>query len=341
MTVWHSSGHHLLATDPQGRLRPTAEFLRAYLRRPELAPVEESCAAERSLHAALYRDPLQPVTPVTLLRLKDADARENWSHFVTFRDLLQAHETLESAYRRLIGGGASRVPPLFVEHLTHVIVAQLCAGQSDPYRLRAAECLFRTQKVRVVEGRILAADEEIVAMHAKGGTAGGLGRFLEAMEAPLRPIGLDVLGPANQNTYAARADRFETVLDLSFGAPGLDGLCRVLERWVRHFLDVEVSIQPTAKVRDERWAWHVGLDAEASAMLDALYAGQELPEARHARLLSLFRLEVRDPGRMPQSLAGRPIYMAMAMEPDGRMKLKPQNLLVNLPLNEMPERSTR
>ncbi len=29
---------------------------------------------------------------------------------------------------------------------------------------------------------------------------------------------------------------------------------------------------------------------------------------------------------------GRPVYLGLAMSPAGRLKLKPQNLLVNLPL---------
>jgi hypothetical protein len=35
---------------------------------------------------------------------------------------------------------------------------------------------------------------------------------------------------------------------------------------------------------------------------------------------------------MRSAIAGRPVYLAMAMDSDGRLKLKPQNLLLNLPL---------
>jgi hypothetical protein len=31
-------------------------------------------------------------------------------------------------------------------------------------------------------------------------------------------------------------------------------------------------------------------------------------------------------------VAGRPVYLGMAMTADGRLRLKPQNLLVNLPI---------
>ena len=39
---WRSSGFHLLERNGAGRLRVTDDFLRAYLLRPELRPVEES-----------------------------------------------------------------------------------------------------------------------------------------------------------------------------------------------------------------------------------------------------------------------------------------------------------
>jgi hypothetical protein len=35
---------------------------------------------------------------------------------------------------------------------------------------------------------------------------------------------------------------------------------------------------------------------------------------------------------MLERVAGRPVYMAMAMTADRKLRLKPQNLLVNLPI---------
>jgi hypothetical protein len=124
------------------------------------------------------------------------------------------------------------------------------------------------------------------------------------------------------------------VLNLNFAGTGLDALCRVLEAWVGHFLDLSVSIQPVQTIADEKWVWHVGLDAEGSALLNDLYNGVEVGEARLARLLALFRLEFADPSVMAAEIAGRPVYLAMAMTPEGNLRLKPQNLLVNLPLAE-------
>jgi hypothetical protein len=37
-------------------------------------------------------------------------------------------------------------------------------------------------------------------------------------------------------------------------------------------------------------------------------------------------------------MAGRPIYLGMAMTESGRLRLKPQNLLLNLPWQELPDK---
>jgi hypothetical protein len=50
------------------------------------------------------------------------------------------------------------------------------------------------------------------------------------------------------------------------------------------------------------------------------------------RLMCLFRLEFVDPADMLAEVAGRPVYLAMAMNEAKQLKLKPQNLLLNLPL---------
>ena len=114
--------------------------------------------------------------------------------------------------------------------------------------------------------------------------------------------------------------------------PALDGLCRVLERWIEHFLGVAVTIKPQREIDDKRWVWHVGLDAEASSLLNDLYNGADVADDRMGRLLCLFQLDFTNPADMRAPIAGRPVYLAMAMDADQRLRLKPQNLLLNLPL---------
>ena len=56
--------------------------------------------------------------------------------------------------------------------------------------------------------------------------------------------------------------------------------------------------------------------------------------ARMQRLLSLFRLDFADPQEMRADVAGKPVYLGLMMNADGVVRLKPQNLLVNLPLRQ-------
>ena len=57
-----------------------------------------------------------------------------------------------------------------------------------------------------------------------------------------------------------------------------------------------------------------------------------MSDERLARILALFRLEFADPTLMLPRVKGRPVYLAAAMDDGGTLRLKPQNLLVNLPL---------
>ena len=332
---WRDSGYHLLERDSRGHLLVSDAFLRAYINRPELRPIEESCEAERALHAALLQNPREAVSEQRLSALADPDARENYSVILAFRDRLVAAGTLEQCYVELFqAAGAVPVPPLFVDQLAHVITRAVLEGCEDALRVRAGECLFREQKVTINDGHIMAADAETVDMYASSGGFGSLGRLIAEAQTPLRTVELDVLTDENTALYWGRDQNHDTVLNLNFAGSGLDALCRMLEGWVRHFLAVEISIQPVQQISDERWVWHIGLDVEASRLLDDLYNGVEVGEARLARLLSLFRLEIRDRSLMPPAIAGRPVYLALCMTEDSSLRLKPQNLLMNLPLAE-------
>ncbi len=331
---WRASGFHLLRRDAAGRLAVTDDFLRAYFLRPEMVPPEEACAAERELHAELVEAPRREVPPERIAALADPDARENYRVLLDFRDRLLAGGTVEATYHALFSEERVAVPPLFVDQMVHVILRNILDGTGDALRVRAAELLFRTQRITLQDGAVMAADDETVEMHAATGGFGDLGRLVVQAATPVRSVELDVLRPESADVYWERDERYDTVLDLTFARAGLDALARVLEAWVRHFLDVEVSIQPVQRIDDEKWVWHVGLDAEATALLNDLYEGRDVGEERLARLLSLFRLEFKDPSVMARGIAGRPVYLGMCMTADRRLRLKAQNLLVNLPLGE-------
>jgi len=122
------------------------------------------------------------------------------------------------------------------------------------------------------------------------------------------------------------------VLSLNHGRPGCLALARVLERWIAHFHGVRAAVKPVREIPDEDWVWHVGLDAEATAMLNEIYNGGEVEEERMKRVIGLFRVDFRDPVVMQLEVAGAPVFLGLAAAADGTLRMKPQNLLMNLPL---------
>lgn len=324
---WLSCGHHLLDRDAGGGLLVTDEFLKAYLARPELAPPPEACAAERGLHAALLRAPRRSVAAAEIAAIADADARENWSVMLAFRDHLLAYPTLEAAYLALIRSGVGATPPLFLNQLVHVILRNLLDGCEDAFLLRAAELMFRPQRLTVHEGALLAADEEAVA----GASAQPVSPLVAMFG--LSPVGeIDVLGEDNAASYWARSDRFDLALDLTAGRRGLAALGAVLERWIRHLLAVEVDIEPLVAVTNANFVWYVGLDAQGTRIGDALWNGEELDAASSAAIVGLYRLTFRESRLMIERARGEPVYLILAMSPDRTLRMKPQNLLTGLPL---------
>ena len=83
---WPSCGFNLLKRQSDGRLVVTDDYLRLYYARPELAPVAESCGAERALHASLLERPRRAVADPEIEAVVDADARENYRIVLRFRD---------------------------------------------------------------------------------------------------------------------------------------------------------------------------------------------------------------------------------------------------------------
>lgn len=349
---WPASGYRLLRPHPQGGLEPTAAWLAAWLARPELALVPESCRAETRLHGALQQDPLRPVTPRELDAIRDADARENYVHFIGLRDALVQTGTLEGWLLGLWRSGSIRVPPLFIDLVVQAVVRGLLEGHDDAFEARAAEMLFRPQRLSLQDGRQLAGDQEALDLQRETHGFGDLGRLLAQAAQPLKAAQMEVLQADNAAAYwaeAARpAGRYRFLLDLTHGITqelghglsfrlththsGLKALSAVLVRWVRHFLGVAVRITPLREVDDPQWRWHIGLDAEASKLLDDLYQGQEVEAERIGRLVSLFKLEFEDPADMRADVAGKPVYLGLMASGDRILRVKPQNLLLNLPL---------
>jgi len=329
---WPSCGYRLLTVGGDGRLTLTDEFLRSMLLRAELAPVPESCAAELALHDRLVAAPRAAVADGELAAVADADVRDNYRIWLRFRARLAGAPSIEAAYMALFRDGVD-VPPLFVHQLTQILLRHVLGADADPMHARAAEMLFRPQRIAVLEdGAVMAGDATAVELYATTGGFGSLGELLQQNRTAPRSVDLDVLDDANAASYWERDERFDLAVSLNRGRPALAALCRILERWTAHFLGTPVTIEPQREIDDRRWVWHVGLDAEASALLNDLYNRVDVDDERMRRLLCLFELKFANPADMRPAIAGRPVYLAMAMDADRCLKLKPQNLLCNLPL---------
>ena len=324
---WLSCGHHLLDRNASGELIVTDEFLKAYLARPELAPPPSACAVERALYAALLADPRRPVAGEEIKALADSDARENWAAMIAFRDLLLAHRSIEASYLHLVRAGVGATPPLFLDQLVHVILRNLLDGCEDPYVLRAAELFFRRQRLTTYNGSLIAADDEIIA-----GTHLRQSSPLVSMLGLSSNADIDVLNDDNAATYWERSDRFDMAFDLTATRRGQAALGKAIARWVTHLLAIDVDIEPLVAASNIDLTWYVGLDAHATRIGDALWNGEELDEAARSRVVCLYRLSIRDGDVVLDKARGMPIYLILAMAPDGMLRMKPQNLVTGLPI---------
>lgn len=348
MEPWPSVGFDQFERDARGWLVPTAAWWQRHFARPELALVDESCAAERELHTALRADPARGVTDSELAALADADTQQNYRVFLRFRDRVLQAGSIEAAYVGLFRRGEVDLAPLFVDLMAQAMLRSVLEASDDALEWRAAQMLFRPQRCTTIEGRLMAGDRDTLDLLNRDDGAGELGRLLRQAGAAPRAVQLEVLTPDNGAAYFAQAERHRFLLDLSAeierdlghgvalrlanARSGLKALAHVLERWVAHLLGVVVRIQPVTRIDDPDWRWHVGLDAVATALLNDLYHGREVDEARRRGIVGLFRLDFASAADMRPALAHAPVYLGAAADRDGLLRLKPQNLLTNLPL---------
>jgi Family of unknown function (DUF6352) len=317
----------LLDRDASGRLLVTEEFLKAYLARPELVPPPEACTAERELHHSLLRDPLQFVTTSQIAAIADADARENWQMMIWWRDHLVKHRNLEAAYLEIARRNI-KFPHVFIGQLVHAILRNALDDCDDVFVLRASELFFRPQKLLIGQGSVVAVDEEKASSFDRQSRS----PLVELLGLPVADP--DQLNEATAANYWERSDRFDMALDFAAGQRGLAALGVVITRWLSHLLAVDVAIEALTELRDARLSWYVGLSADATRIGDAIWNGGELSDAMQAQLVGLFRLTFRDPADMVDKVRGEPVYLLMAMAPDGLLRLKPQNLVTGLPIRD-------
>jgi len=328
---WVASGHHLTRRADHGGLVATPELIMAYLARPELMPPADACEAERNLHASLLADPLRPVSRSDIAALADADARENWTFMMAFRDRLIAAPSLEAVYVTLARKGAGDLPPIFLSQLCHLILRNALEGCDDPYTLRAAELFYRSQLATVHDGALLLADAEVIEAQ-QGAQQDMHSSPLTAMFQPKAFGEMDVMDDDNAWTYWSRSDAHAMVMNIGGNSKARAGLCRVIERWVAHLLGVAVNVETVASIEDRDWRWFIGLDSEGTGIGNALWNGAALDGNAAERIVALMRLDIRDARLVDERVGTRPVYLILAMGADKLVRLKPQNLVAGLPL---------
>jgi hypothetical protein len=327
---WISCGHHLLDRDEGGGLLLTDDFLKVYMARPEMIPPPDACAVEKTLHAALLNDPRMDVSAADIAAIADADARENWQILLTFRDHLVRHKTLEAAYSELVKQGLSKTPQLFVNQLVHVVMRNALDGVEDASVVRAGEMFYRTQRVTLHEGSLIAADEEKIG----GSNPASVSPLVSMLGIPAESH-IHVINKDNAGGYWERSDQFDMAIDLTAGRDGLAALATAMQRWIAHVLGVDVTIEPLTEMREVNLAWYVGLDAEATKLGDKMWNGEEIDEAAMAQVIGLFQLTFRDPSIVLDRVRGEPVYLILSMTPDKLIRMKPQNLIAGLPIRHL------
>lgn len=330
---WPNSAYQTLLTSPDGQLLVTDDFLRTYLQRPELSLVPESCAAEQALHQRLTENPRIEITEQEIAAMADEDIQENYRVWLRYRTRLLAASSLEGFYMSLFKGDGVDVPPLFVMQLAQIFVRHILGDDAHPLEVRMGEIFFRTQKITVLEDSIvMAADEEVVTRNAQAGESGNIMDLLKGKSMLTKSADLDVLYEDNAAEYWTRNEDFDFAVQLNFGHEPINHFCRVLEKWIKHFLGVSVRITPMQQISDPKWSWHVGLDAAATEILNKLYNKELLEADELEKVICLFRLDFIDETAVTKVQQGKPVYLAIAMNDQQQLKLKPQNLLFNLPL---------
>jgi len=330
---WPHSAYKTLAISSDGQLLVTDDFLRTYLQRPELSLVPESCEAEQALHQRLTQDPRAEITEQEIATMADVDIQENYRVWQRYRSRLLAASSLESFYMSLFKGNGVDVPPLFVSQLAQIFVRHILGEEAHPLEARMGELFFRTQKISVQdESIVMGADDEVVARNAQGGETGNILDLLKGKSIAMRSADLDVLHEGNAQEYWSRDEDFDLAVQLNFGHEPINYFSRLLEKWIMHFLGVQVRITPMQQIQDPRWSWHVGLDAAATDILNKLYNKEVVEADELEKIICLFRLDFIDEAAVTKVQAGKPVYMAIAMNEQQQLKLKPQNLLFNLPL---------
>lgn len=325
---WVASGHHLVDRSAGGGLVLTDPFLQAYLARPELVPPSEACPVERGLHQQLLSSPRSAVSTAEIALIADEDARENLALFLAFRDHLLRHDTLEAAYLALLRSGMGSTPPIFIQHLTHVIARNAFDDVREARILRAAECFFRAQRVTFQDGAVLLADEEVISVFEHDRKHSPLINMLSGPAI----TELEILRDENAAGYKARSDAHDLVLDLTEKEHGRRALGRAMSQWMRHLTGIEPSFEPVDQIEERKIGWFLALDADGAAIGNRVWQGDALSQSEREQILALYTFTMPDHPRIRADKRGCKAFAILGCGEDKLVRMKPQNLVAGLPL---------
>jgi len=214
--------------------------------------------------------------------------------------------------------------------LVHVVMRNALDGVQDASVVRAGEMFYRTQRVTMHEGSLIAADEEKIG----GSNPASVSPLVSMLGIPAEAH-IHVISAENGEGYWERSDQFDMAIDLTAGRDGLRALATAMQRWIAHVLGVDVTIEPLTEMRDVNLAWYVGLDADATKIGDLLWNGEDIDETTMSQVIGLFQLTFRDSSIVLERVRGEPVYLILAMTPDKLIRMKPQNLIAGLPIRHL------
>lgn len=145
---------------------------------------------------------------------------------------------------------------------------------------------------------------------------------------------LDVMDEENAWTYWSRSDAHSMIMNLGGDARARSGLAKAIELWIAHLLQIEVKVEPLARMEDQDWRWFIGLDTQGTRIGNALWKGETIAPGMVEQIVSLMRLTILDESRVIPDMRGKPVYLIGAMDHENLWRLKPQNLIAGLPLVE-------
>ena len=189
--------------------------------------MRESCAGELALHDALLADPRRAVSARELAarrgrRTRARTTRSGCASATGWRPPRRSRRRTPGCSRAT----ASTCRRCSSHQLTQVLLRHVLGADAEPMAARAAEMLFRPQKIAVLDdGAVMAADEATVELHATTGGFGSLGELLAQNRRRPRTASSTCSTRTTPTRTGSRDERHDFSVSLNRGRPALDALC--------------------------------------------------------------------------------------------------------------------